>query len=59
MRNLLIATVVLSVATPAFAHTGHVAAVAGHDHYGAIAAAVLAVAVIAGGLILRTRATKR
>ena len=36
-------------ASPAFGHVGHVASTAGHDHWPAVGAAALIVAIIACG----------
>lgn len=59
MRICSLAAAALLVATPAFAHPGHISAVAGHDHFVAIAAAGLAVAIVVGGLVARAQTKKR
>ncbi|MGB7431483.1 MAG: DUF6732 family protein [Ahrensia sp.] len=59
MRPLFTVAIASLSATPAFAHPGHMSALAGHDHFVAVAAAGLAVAIVVGGLLVRAQAKKR
>lgn len=45
MLRIILATTLTSLATSAFAHPGHIEAVAGHSHYVVLGALVVAVAI--------------
>lgn len=59
MKRLALSALVTAAMTgAALAHGGHVAAQGGHDHWIALGAAVLAVAIFAGGVFIGRRSLR-
>lgn len=49
MLRIIFATSLASLSTSAFAHPGHIEAVAGHAHYVVVGALVVAAAIVVWG----------